>query len=410
MYRPPSALPGDVTVAPEQLSAEIASGLLNGAPATRLTERIGQQVGCSAHDAARVLYEVVRQVNLTLFPPIRKLELVLTEACNLACTYCFEKEMLRPGHNGHMPVEIATAAVDLLFAYSGESEELYVTHFGGEPLMNFSVLRGATEHAEQRATSTGKRVEFHITTNGVLLTEMVAEYFANHRVMVLLSVDGLEQTHNLFRLDRNGRGTFDQARRSLALLKRSQRWVGVKLTVMPARVHTLHDDVVGLSELGVNQFIIGHATGVSWSHEEMITYARQMDKVRDWYAEADRSEVRIPDFDDEPPARTYFGCQAARDSIAVSVRGQVSGCSKILALDRSNLISRLGDVFVGLTGIRNRAAMAGCATLKSNCERLGIDDEFHGGCFAVNYEENKDIFEPSLNDHRFSKLLPLRSG
>src|SRR5439155_8684980 len=130
-----------------------------------------------------------------LFPPLTHMELVLTEGCNLACTYCFEKGML--GYR-RMPLRIAKAAVDLLFEYSRDADSLQITLFGGEPTLNFDAMRAVTEHAEDRAAASHKKLEFNTTTNGTLLNDEMVDYFARHNINVLLSIDGMAGTHNRF--------------------------------------------------------------------------------------------------------------------------------------------------------------------------------------------------------------------
>ena len=242
-----------------------------------------------------------------------------------------------------------------------------------------------------------------MTSNGTLIDGTMADYFAAHNIMVLLSVDGLRETNDSFRRDKKGRGTFNKVLEALALLKSTQRWVGVKMTVMPDNAHRLYDGVIGLRELGVNQFIIGYATGIRWPPDKMRLYASELGRVYQWYKSQDHTELRISDFD-EAAGGSFFGCQAGRNSITVSVDGEISPCSKILALNNREILAKLGDVTFGIYNLQNRSELTGCSKLTKNCESLGIAHEFHGGCFASNYDQGKDLFYPNLQDHEFSLL------
>jgi uncharacterized protein len=235
----------------------------------------------------------------------------------------------------------------------------------------------------------------------------MAEYFAEHSIMVLLSIDGLERTNDAYRVDKRGRGTFQQAMHSFQILKRYQGWVGVKMTVMPSNTPRLFSDVIGLYESGVNQFLIGHATGVKWKSDEMEAFGKQISRVAKWYAEHKNDELRITDFDNFDKDQPYFGCQAGRNNIVVSVTGELSSCSKVLAMNNRKLIAKLGDVWNGVTHIRNRFELVNCGKLKSACKRLCIDKSYQGGCFACNYEDTGDIFWPSETDHQFSLIRRL---
>jgi uncharacterized protein len=397
-------------LATDTLAAEIGRVLLSDDPdASRLAHRLVRRATLSQADADRLIYHVAAELNARFFPPITKVELILTEGCNLACAYCFERPMR--GARKMSPA-VARAAIDLLVDYSGEEKTLDVTHFGGEPLLNFSTLAATTEYAEERAAATGKSIEFNVTTNGLLLDECIADYLAQHGIKALLSIDGTAPSHDRYRRDRRRRGTFDRSMASLKLLKTRQPWIGAKMTVMPENAARLFDDVRDLHDLGVNQFLIGHATGVPWPAEDIAVYGEEMRRLHDWYRQTSRDAVRITEFDDGANAPPHFGCQAGRDSLSISVTGEISSCSKVLALNNKQLIAKLGDVRYGLTHLANRAQFVSCARLRTACEALGIAADYGGGCLAVNYEESGDLFQPSLQDRAFSllKRAARRSG
>lgn len=381
---------------------DIHTVLLSNSPdLTQLHASLEKDLNLSSENAQSLIYQVVAQLNAALFSPIIKLELIHTEGCNLACSYCFEKST--HGHR-RMPLNIAKAAIDLLFDYSQNEPLLYITHFGGEPTLNFSAIQYVTEYAERKASPLGKSVDFNITTNGVLLNKFMIDYFAQHKIKVLLSIDGLEPTHNRFRIDRHGHGTFERVMLGFELLKKVQPWIGVKMTVMPSTASNLFDNVLGLYEMGVNQFIIGYATGVKWSRENMESYSKQLSQLFHWYKQKTRQDLRIHEFEDIHTDTSFFGCQAGRNSISIAVDGEISPCSKILALNNKKLLVKLGDVWHGLTHLRNRLELVNCSLLRTACEDYGIAENFQGGCFASNFEDNQNIFQPSMQDYAFSRL------
>lgn len=387
---------------PNGLIDDISRILWSDSPdLSALHSQLEEELDISGSDAQAMIFQVVAQLNASLFPPITKLELIHTEGCNLACTYCFEKDML--GYR-RMTENTAKEAVDLLLEYSGNSPRLSITHFGGEPTLTFSAIKTVTEYAEKRSREAGKSIEFNMTSNGTIINDRMAEYFADHKIMVLLSIDGLAFAHDRYRVDKRGRGTFDKAKKGLDILKKTQRWVGVKMTVMPANVHRIFEDVVGLYEMGVNQFIIGYATGIDWPQDAGEQYFKEISRIYQWYKEKDRQDLRISEFDEIDHDARFFGCQAGKISITAAVDGEISPCSKILALNNKQLLGKLGDVHYGLTHFRNRSDLVHCGKLRAACEEQGIADKFQGGCFASNYESNKDMFKPNLQDHRFSLL------
>jgi len=299
---------------------------------------------------------------------------------------------------------LAKAAVDFLFEYSRDAEALQITLFGGEPTLNFEAIRTVTEHAEELAAPLHKTLEFNTTSNGTLLTETMVDYFVQHNIKVLLSIDGTAPTNDQFRVDKRGSGTFERVISGLRLLKARQPWIGIKMTVMPVNASRLLEDVKGLCQVGVNQFLIGHATGVDWPASAIQIYGEQLSHVHAWYLENKGSELRIAEFDKAGDRGAFFGCQAGRNSIAISVDGEISPCSKILALDNKKLLAKLGEVQYGLTHLRNRAELESCSSLRAACRARDIGAEYHGGCFASNYSASKDLYTPNLQDHQFSIL------
>ena len=374
--------------------------LLSDSPNPRqLEEELTRELNISQEDSTQLIYRVIAKINGAFFPPITKLELILTESCNLACTYCFEKRM---HSHKEMEFEVAKAAIDLLFDYSRNEPVLCITYFGGEPTLNFPAIQVITEYAEHRALQAGKSVEFTMTSNGTLLTDTMVDYFILHKIKVLLSIDGLEATHNRFRGDKYGKGSFNQVINGLEILKKKQLWIGVKMTVMPQNVPSLYEDIIGLFNKGINQFIIGHATGLKWSEEDMRSFVEQLNKVYQWYRQISRNILKISEFEERTEKSAYFGCQAGRDCISISINGEISPCSKILALDNSKPMLKLGDIRYGLTNFNNRFELLRCSKLRSACEALTIAEFFQGGCFAANYEDNHDLFQPSMQEYIFS--------
>lgn len=385
----------------DSIACEIEKELLAADPdVSALVSRIAHDHGMSLPDSESLCRTVVSSLNAEYFPGLTELELVLTEACNLACSYCFESGMKGARW---MTSAIATRAVDFLFEYSENGAELSITHFGGEPLLNFEVLRVATEYAERRAQEANRTVTFNATTNGVSMTNDQLDYLIQHKVGILLSIDGMRESHDRYRVDRAGRGSFDRVIGTLKSLKHKGMWIGAKMTVMPENAHRLYDDVVGLHELGVNQFLIGRASGVGWGEMAVRNFCDQYREVARWYRERRRDDLRIRNLDQPSPQAAYFGCQAARNSVTVTTDGQISPCAKVLGFNGRAPIGKLGDVFFGLTHFQNRLQWVTGESLRLACGRLGISD--YTGCFASNLEETGSPFEPNISNYHSSRRI-----
>lgn len=166
-------------------------------------------------------------------PPLRAISLAIAQKCNLGCTYCYAKQGDFGGTPKNMPLEVALRAIDLLFADAPPGSRVNLAFLGGEPLLNRSVLRQATEHAAVRARACHVQANFSITTNGTLLSEDDGEFFEKHGFAVTLSLDGPQKTHDALRPFKGGAGTYDTIiRNARPLLARQRRMqISARVTV-----------------------------------------------------------------------------------------------------------------------------------------------------------------------------------
>ena len=177
------------------------------------------------------------------------------------------------------------------------------------------------------------------------------------------------------------------------------------MTVMPSEISCLTDNVKGLYNQGVNHFLVGYATGTVWSDQQISAYKKQLDKLRDWYKSENKPDLQIAEFDEETNDKPYYGCRAAKNTISVATNGKIYGCSRISTLDKIPAAGILGDIRYGLYKINNRFKMVSCNILEENCALAGIADKYEGGCFAGNFEDNHDLYKPSIINHKFSQLI-----
>lgn len=147
------------------------------------------------------------------------LTLEVTEKCNLRCKYC----IYHPSHPdyrefGHRNMTFNTAkkAIDFLFSHSGKNKEIYIGFYGGEPLLNFDLIKKCVEYSKNKKDN--KKISYSMTTNATLINEKIANFLAEHDFDVLVSFDGPEEIHNENRVYINGKGSFDNAIRGTKLL------------------------------------------------------------------------------------------------------------------------------------------------------------------------------------------------
>ncbi len=140
---------------------------------------------------------------------IKSMCLNISHDCNLACEYCFADGGSYKGLKMNMDSDVAKRAIDFLIERSSNRRYLEVDFFGGEPLLNFDVVKQTVEYARQREKETGKEFRFTITTNAVALTPEISEFINREMYNVVISIDGRKDVHNRIRKTRNGKDSFD---------------------------------------------------------------------------------------------------------------------------------------------------------------------------------------------------------
>ena len=140
---------------------------------------------------------------------VKALCLHIAHDCNLACKYCFAEEGEYHGDRSLMSYEVGKKALDFLIANSGNRVNLEVDFFGGEPLMNFQVVKDLVAYGRSQEEEHNKKFRFTLTTNGMLLNDDVMEFANKEMANVVLSIDGRKEVHDFMRPTRNGKGSYD---------------------------------------------------------------------------------------------------------------------------------------------------------------------------------------------------------
>ncbi|MCD8022200.1 MAG: radical SAM/SPASM domain-containing protein [Lachnospiraceae bacterium] len=140
---------------------------------------------------------------------VKALCLHIAHDCNLACRYCFAEEGEYHGRRALMSFEVGKKALDFLIANSGSRRNLEVDFFGGEPLMNWQVVKDLVRYGREQEKIHNKNFRFTMTTNGVLLNEEIMEFLNQEMANVVLSIDGRKEVHDYMRPFRNGKGSHD---------------------------------------------------------------------------------------------------------------------------------------------------------------------------------------------------------
>ncbi|MBM3500387.1 MAG: SPASM domain-containing protein, partial [Armatimonadetes bacterium] len=302
-------------------------------------------------------------------------------------------------------------AVDWLIRASGRMAWVSILFFGGEPLLEFDLIRFVVGYSRDRAQAAGKEARFSMTTNGTLMTEEMARYLAEQRITYLLSLDGSRETHDAQRKLVGGGSSFEEVMARLPMMKRYQPWQGSRVTLHPTTVHRLREEVELLYRQGINQFIIGPATGIEWTDDALGEYERQMLLVTDLYVEKQRQRepFRMTLYEKDLEGRDIrneWGCGAGRGRICISVTGVLYGCAKILGVDGLSDAHRLGDVWTGIVELSGRRELLNThPSSRPMCEPCEFAGDCTGGCPAVNFEATGSLLSPAPLECRLAPIV-----
>lgn len=149
---------------------------------------------------------------------VKALCLHIAHDCNLACKYCFAEEGEYHGRRALMSFEVGKKALDFLIANSGSRRNLEVDFFGGEPLMNWQVVKDLVAYGREQEKIHNKNFRFTLTTNGVLVDDEVMEFCNKEMGNVVMSIDGRKEVHDYMRPFRKGAGSYD------LIVPKFQKW------------------------------------------------------------------------------------------------------------------------------------------------------------------------------------------
>ena len=190
---------------------------------------------------------------------VKALCLHVAHDCNLACRYCFAEEGEYHGRRALMDFETGKRALDFLIANSGSRRNLEVDFFGGEPLMNWEVVKQLTAYGRSIEEKFDKHFRFTITTNGVLLNDEVMEFCNREMDNVVMSIDGRKEVHDRMRPFRKGAGSYDLVLPKFRKFAESRKKLGLKYYVRGTYTRWNTDfaaDVLHLADCGFDQISV----------------------------------------------------------------------------------------------------------------------------------------------------------
>ena len=327
----------------------------------------------------------------------------VAHACNIKCAYCFAHGGDYGGRPRFMEPEVARQAVHWALREAVPFGRCQIDFFGGEPLLNFELIRDVVSYARDYARRLGVQVSFGIATNGTVMSSEILEFFINEEFQVQISLDGDAINQNRHRKFHDGSDTYDVVAGNLAKLsERLPDRVSVHATMTSDNMDrkAIQD---GLSQFGVCHLDI--APVVATPQETYAFREEHLPEMKQRLYELSRHETeRILNGSQErgffdvymerlmTRAKACHGCQGGKTFLAVDVNGDIYFCSSLA--DRSEF--KMGDVFSGLDfAVQEEFNESFHVDARSDCRRCWARNLCGGGCIYDAQTATGDPIRPN---------------
>jgi uncharacterized protein len=336
---------------------------------------------------------------------LKALCLHIAHGCNLACEYCFASKGDYCTGNKLMSEDVALRAVDFLARHSGNRENIEIDFFGGEPLINYEVVKRAVAYGKEIEKNTGKKFHFTLTTNGTLLDKDIIDFINQYMDNVVVSLDGRQEVHDRMRFYRDGSGSYeDIAARARELVKgRKNKDYFIRGTFTGENLD-FSEDVFHIAGLGFNEVsiepVVGSGEPFHITQEHIPAILDEYDRLAKRYLEYIKSGNRLRFyhfnlnlFKGPCIQRRIIACGAGFEYLAVSPEGHLYPCHQFVG-QRQFII---GDVYEGINDINGiTEEFKGCNVItKEECKKCWAKYYCSGGCHANAYFSNGSIFIPN---------------
>lgn len=355
---------------------------------------------------------------------IKAMCLNVAHDCNLRCRYCFASTGDFKGGRKLMDIDTGKSAIDFLIKSSGNKKVIEVDFFGGEPLMNFDVVKQLVEYGKMRAGEYGKTIKFTITTNAVLLDDEKIKYFNENFSNVVLSLDGRKEINDNMRIKIDNSGSHDtivpKIKKFVELRGDKEYYVRGTFT---ARNLDFASDAVYMADLGIKEISIEPVvekedTDYALKEEHLDKILNEYDKLAEEYVK--RLNEGRPflfyhfkiNMDNGPCIKKRLqGCGAGFEYIAVTPDGDIYPCHQFVGNDDY----KLGNLEDGIVNNDlQRKFIESNIYKREECEKCWARFYCSGGCFANNYNMNGDINKPyalscEMQKKRFEDAIAIKA-
>ena len=326
---------------------------------------------------------------------VKALCLHVAHTCNLNCAYCFASQGKYHGERAVMPFEVGKQALDFLIANSGTRRNLEVDFFGGEPLMNFQVVKDLVAYARSIEKEHNKNFRFTLTTNGLLIDDDVIDFANREMSNVVLSLDGRKEIHDRYRVDYAGNGSWERIvpRFQKLVAARGGKNYYMRGTFTHANPDFLKDIQqmldLGFTELSMEPVVCAPGDPSALTEEDFPVVCEQYEKLAELMLRRDKEGKPFTfyhymlDLSGGPCIyKRISGCGSGTEYMAVTPWGDLYPCHQFVGDEKF----RLGNIWDGVTNTERRAEFAACNVYAHpECRDCWARLYCSGGCAANAY-------------------------
>lgn len=338
---------------------------------------------------------------------IKALCLHVAHTCNLNCSYCFASQGKYHGERALMSFEVGKRALDFLIENSGTRRNLEVDFFGGEPLMNWDVVKDLVKYARSVEKEHNKNFRFTLTTNGMLIDDDVIDFANKEMSNVVLSLDGRKEIHDLTRVDYVGNGSYEKIVPKFQEIVKSRN--GKDYYMRGTFTHANPDftkDVFHMADLGFTELSMEPV--VSSPDDPMALTKEDLEIVKEQYEILAKEMIQrkkegrgftfyhyMIDLTSGPCIyKRISGCGSGTEYMAVTPWGDLYPCHQFVGEESY----KLGDIWNGVTNETLREEFRSCnAYARPECADCWAKLYCSGGCAANAYHASgtiRGIYEP----------------
>ena len=332
---------------------------------------------------------------------IKALCMHIAHTCNLNCSYCFASQGKYHGDRAVMSYEVGKRALDFLIENSGTRHNLEVDFFGGEPLMNFDVVKQLVTYARSIEKKHNKNFRFTLTTNGMLIDDDVIDFANRECSNVVLSLDGRKEIHDRFRVDYAGNGSFDKIVPKFQKLveARGGKNYYMRGTFTHANPDFLKDIQtmldLGFTELSMEPVVCAPGDPSELTPEDMEIVKDQYEKLAELMLERHREGRPFTfyhymiDLKGGPCIyKRISGCGSGTEYMAVTPWGDLYPCHQFVGDEKF----KLGNIYDGVTNTERQCEFANCNVYaREECRNCWARLYCSGGCAANAYHSTGSV-------------------